>query len=99
VDSAGSAYVAGTTASKDFPVTVGGFQITNKSRLVTAFLTKLDLTGAALVYSTYLGGSGGGLGDSVSGIALDDARSVYVTGYTTSPDFPVTPGAFQTNPS
>ena len=56
-------------------------------------MTKLDASGAALVYSTYLGGSGGDYG---SGIALDGAGSAYVTGYTISSDFPTTAGAFDT---
>src|SRR5207245_11650956 len=58
-----------------------------------AVVTKLDATGAALVYSTYLGGTGN---DDGFGIAVDAARNAYVTGQTTSPDFPTTPGAFQT---
>ena len=56
-------------------------------------MTKLDASGAALVYSTYLGGSGGDYG---YGIALDGAGSAYVTGRTDSADFPTTPGAFDT---
>ncbi|GAA0341645.1 SBBP repeat-containing protein [Actinoallomurus spadix] len=91
VDSAGSAYVTGDTNSADFPVERavqrrlrGGFD---------TFITKLDPTGTALVYSTYLGGSGEDLG---IGIALDSAGAAYVTGETDSDDFPVTSGAFQT---
>ncbi len=57
-------------------------------------MTKLDASGAALVYSTYLGGSGGD--DPARGIALDGAGNAYVTGYTASADFPTTAGAFDT---
>ena len=57
-------------------------------------MTKLDPTGSALVYSTYLGGSGG---DEGSGIAIDSAGNAYGTGHTSSPDFPTTAGAFQTS--
>ena len=56
-------------------------------------MTKLDASGAALGYSTYLGGSDG---DGGYGIALDGAGSAYLTGYTVSADFPTTAGAFDT---
>ena len=56
-------------------------------------MTKLDATGSGLVYSTYLGGSGDDVG---CGIAVDGAGSAYVTGDTTSTDFPTTAGAAQT---
>ena len=57
-------------------------------------MTKLDASGAALVYSTYLGGSEPI--DSGYGIAVDGAGNAYVTGYTDSADFPTTAGAFDT---
>ena len=56
-------------------------------------MTKLDVTGSGLVYSTYLGGSDD---DGGSGIAVDAAGSAYVTGMTLSTDFPTTAGAAQT---
>jgi len=95
VDTAGNAYVTGETSSPDFPITPGAFQTTNKAVAndTNAFVAKLNPTGAALVYSTYLGGS---IGDIGNAIALDAAGNVYVAGQTTSTDFPVTPGAFQT---
>jgi hypothetical protein len=93
VDAAGDAYVAGQTASTDFPVTPGAFQTTNHATGgPTAFVAKLNPTGAALVYSTYLGGN---VFDSANAIAVDAAGSAYVAGQTVSTDFPVTPGAFQ----
>jgi hypothetical protein len=58
-----------------------------------AFVTEIDPSGSALVYSSYLGGGGEDYG---SGIAVDAAGNAYVTGVTASPDFPTTPGAFQT---
>jgi hypothetical protein len=56
-------------------------------------VTKLNATGTALVYSTYIGGSGDELG---RGIAVDGSGNAYVTGWTNSTDYDVTPGAFQT---
>jgi len=91
VDSAGNAYVTGFTDSPDFPTTPGAFQ----SALANgpdAFVTKLNATGSALVYSTYLGGTSA---DQGFGIAVDSAGNAYVTGVTGSPNFPTTPGAFQ----
>ncbi len=81
--SAGNAYVTGYTFSSDFP-TKNPFQATYGGGDEDAFVTKLNTSGNALVYSTYLGGNGidGGLGIAV------DAGSVYVTGYTTSTNFP-----------
>ena len=57
VDSAGRAYVTGVTASSDFPTTPGAFDVTRGGGIFDAFVTKLEASGAALVYSTYLGGS------------------------------------------
>jgi uncharacterized protein (TIGR03437 family) len=110
VDNAGNAYVAGVSYSSDFPVTAGAFQTVNKAGLASnAFLSKLNPAGSALVYSTYLGGSGRILfsfgpqqwdGDGATALAVDSAGNAYVTGYAYSADFPVTAGAFQTtNPA
>jgi hypothetical protein len=102
LDSAGNAYVTGCTFSTNFPVTPGAFQTACGGACPVnsnAFVTEINPSGSALVYSTYLGGSGG---DGGYGIAVDSAGNGYVTGYTNSTDFPVTPGAFQTtcgNPS
>jgi uncharacterized protein (TIGR03437 family) len=95
VDTAGNVYVAGTAASTDFPVTAGAFQKTNHATAKTsyAFIAKLNPSGTALVYSTYLGGSGG---DGVRALKVDGSGSVYVAGTTFSTDFPVTQGVFQT---
>ena len=90
VDSAGNIYVTGT-ASTGLPVTAGAFQTVPAG----AFVAKLNPgnNGAAdLLYSTYLGGHGN---DSGAGIAVDSAGNAYVTGRTTSADFPTTAGAFQ----
>jgi len=73
VDAAGNAYVSGNTASTNFPTTSGAFRTTNSGDL-DAFVAKLNSTGSALVYSTYLGGGGE---DSASSIAVDAAGNAY----------------------
>jgi hypothetical protein len=92
VDGSGNAYVTGETWSTDYDVTPGAFQTTNGGGR-DVFVTKLNATGTALVYSTYIGGRGTDYGH---GIAVDGSGNAYVTGGTASPDYDVTPGAFQT---
>ena len=95
VDATGNAYVTGTTLSTDFPTTPGAFQPARRGGVgADAFVTKLNPTGSALVYSTFLGGTGGNFG---SAIAVDTAGSAYVAGGTTATNFPTTVGAFQTS--
>ena len=91
VDGAGHAYVTGGTSSVDFPTTPEAFQ-TALQGSSDAFVTELGPTGEALVFSTYLGGSGS---DAGSDIALDGGGNAHVAGVTVSADFPTTPGAFQ----
>ena len=83
VDVSGSAYVTGYAGSTGFP-TASPLQATNGGGY-DAFVAKLNPAGSALVYSTYLGGSGDDYG---YGIAVDSSGSAYVTGYTTSTNFP-----------
>jgi hypothetical protein len=83
VDNSGNAYVTGLTESTNFP-TVNPLQ-QSFGGVSDAFVAKLNATGSALVYSTYLGGSGI---DNGTGIAVDSSHSAYVTGYTFSADFP-----------
>jgi uncharacterized repeat protein (TIGR03803 family) len=94
VDARGNAYVTGFTQSFNFPATPGAFQTSRRSIHGNAFVSKLGPKGSALLYSTFLGGSGGG--DGAFGIAVDASGNAYVTGPTYSFDFPTTPGAFQT---
>jgi hypothetical protein len=91
VDGAGSAYVTGSTKSRDFPTTAGAFDTSyGGSGLADAFVTKLNAAGSGLAFSTYLGG---GWADGGSEIAVDGAGSAYVTGVTVATDFPTTAGA------
>jgi hypothetical protein len=92
VDGSGNAYVTGYTDSRNYDVTPGAFQTKNGGRK-DVFVTKLNATGTALVYSTYIGGCNWDYGYA---IAVDESGNAYVTGYTFSNDYPVTPGAFQT---
>src|SRR5262249_32543370 len=86
VDSAGNAYVTGFTNSTDFPTVAGAFQTTYAGNY-DAFMAKLNTSGSALVYGTYLGGS---KIDAGQAITVDDSGSVYVTGNTSSTNFPTT---------
>jgi hypothetical protein len=84
VDSSGCAYIAGLTNATDFPI----FNAYRSSRQGTdsdGFVSKLNAAGSALVYSTYLGGSGI---DYATGIQVDSSGRAYVVGATTSTDFP-----------
>ncbi len=89
VDTSGNVYVAGVTNSVDFPVSAGVLQTQFKG-VSDAFAAKLNPTGSALVYSTYLGGSDLDWG---SAIGIDGGGNAYVAGYTSSGDFP------QSNPT
>ena len=86
--------VTGWTYADDFP-TVNPIQAAHAvdKGNTDAFLTKFNSAGTALVFSTYLGGNEGDLG---SGVAIDPPGDIYITGTTTSLDFPTTEGAFQT---
>ncbi|MGA9929940.1 MAG: SBBP repeat-containing protein [Terriglobales bacterium] len=98
VDSAGSAYVTGSTDAGAFPVTPGAYQTTRGENDTNAFVTKFNPSGSALVYSTYLSGLGLWAGlDGGAAIAIDSAGDAYVTGYTQATVFPTTVGAFQTS--
>jgi hypothetical protein len=93
LDKKGNFYLDGPTASTDFPVTPGAFQPSFGGGATDAWAAKLNRTGTALVYSTYLGGEGD---EDVFDLTTDRSGSAYIPGETSSADFPVTPGAFQT---
>ncbi len=90
VDSAGNAYVTGTTTSTNFPP-VNPLQATSGGGF-DAYVAKLNAAGSDLIYSTYLGGSGDDFG---RGITVDSSGNVFVTGQTSSANFPVTSNSFQ----
>jgi uncharacterized protein (TIGR03437 family) len=103
VDAAGNAYLAGSTNSSDFPTTPGAFQTTCACNYFSsdAFVTKLNPSGSALVFSTYLGGPvplDNLPGDRATTLAIDAAGNIFVAGYTGSPQFPTTEGAFRRTP-
>lgn len=102
IDASGAAYIAGYTFSTDFPTRPGAFQSGFGGGEFDGFVAKLNPTGGALVYSTYLGASGL---DAGYGIVVDTGGNAIVTGITAPPvapvppearAFPTTPGAFQT---
>jgi hypothetical protein len=90
IDASGCAYIAGGTESPDFPATPGAYD-TSYDDWSDAFVTKLSPTGNALIYSTFLGGSHGDVGNA---IAVDASGYAYITGGTGSTDFPTTPSAY-----
>jgi hypothetical protein len=92
VDAGGAAYVTGETVSADFPTTAGALSRTSRGAY-DVFVTKLNAAGSALAYSTYLGGTQVDDGERV---AVDASGNAFVVGFTSSIDFPVTAGAFDT---
>ncbi|MFC1891097.1 SBBP repeat-containing protein [Thermodesulfobacteriota bacterium] len=91
IDSSGQVYVTGNTDSNDFPITNDCFQSSRNGGL-DVFITKIKANGSELDYSTFIGGNGT---DSGSGIVIDSSENAYISGWTQSPDFPITGGAYQ----
>ncbi|MGH2542818.1 MAG: hypothetical protein ACRDIB_08475, partial [Ardenticatenaceae bacterium] len=86
------AYITGRTNSLNFPVTPGAYDgVYNGGR--DAFVVKMVTDGRDVSYGTYLGGGGE---EETGGIAVGSAGQAFVIGYTTSEDFPTTPGAYDT---
>ncbi len=93
-DLAGNAYIAGATESSDFPVTTGAVQPVKRNG-IDAFVTKIRSDGTGLIFSTFLGGNAD---DTATSIAINSGvpdGEAYITGGTSSTDFPVTAGVFQ----
>jgi len=95
VDAVGSAYVTGYSTHSNFPTTAGAFDTSFNGGGGDAYVAKLNASGSALVYSTYVGGASAF--ENGTGIAVDGPGSAYLGGYTDSPDFPTTAGAFDTS--
>ncbi len=94
VDGAGNVYITGTTASTDFPTAGSGYQTTLVGKS-DAFVTLLDTNGTGtegLVYSTYLGGTGD---QTANAMAVSPQGLVYITGGTSSTDFPQLGASYQ----
>lgn len=104
IDSSRNVYVAGVTNSTGFPTTTGAFRRTLNATTCLdtstntsvpcndGFVTKLNSTGSALIFSTLLGGSAN---DGISGIQVNNANMPFVTGATSSADFPTTSNGFK----
>src|ERR1039457_6703407 len=92
VDSAGNAYVGGSTCSTDI---LPWNRIGNVYGNTGAFAVKVNPAGSAFIYATLVGGSNT---TEAQGIAVDSTGSAYLTGYTYASDFPVTNGVYQTIP-
>jgi len=93
VDSSDNAYVTGFTQSADFPTTAGAFQAVNPHEATnpgvsSGFVTKFNPTGTALVYSTYVSGTGGG-GTFPASVVVDSSGSAYIGGITSDADYPL----------
>ena len=93
VDGSGNAYIIGSAHSINFPTTTGAYQ-TSYGTDGDAFVTKLNATGTAIIYSTFLGGTANDYGAS---IAVEGSGDAYVTGVTYSTNFPTTTGAYQSS--
>lgn len=88
--------ISGFTGSSDFPITSGAFDETGNTSGVSygyaGFVTKFSSDGDSLLFSTYLSGSGW---DIIQSMVIDDSNYVYLTGQTSSSDFPTTSGCYQ----
>lgn len=92
VDTNGNIYLAGSTYSSNYPTSAGAYDATFNGGTWDAFVTKLNIGGTGLVYSTFIGG--GNSSDLAAALAVDGAGCVYIAGVTTYSGYPTTPGAY-----
>ena len=100
INEAGDIYLSGQVfdANVELPTTPGAFkEAMAPSDFIDAYVAKLSGAGDQVIWATYLGGDANG--ETAAGLALDAAGAVYVAGLTSSADFPVTPGAFEEQPT
>jgi hypothetical protein len=91
IDQYGNAYITGYTFSANFPTTPGAYSDTRSGAAYDVILSCLSTSSSHLIFSTYLGGE---YEDEGKAIAIDKGRCIYITGHTSSSDFPTTPGAY-----
>ena len=108
VDANGYFYLTGETSASDLPTTAGviqptaaplgpgGYYVEAWRGFIAKFRPVTSTGGASLAYATYLGGHTANLNDYISGVTIDSESNAYIVGYTNSPDFPVTKGAYST---
>ena len=94
IDVTGNVFITGRTCSSDYPTTPDANDTEYNDRY-DVFITKLNPIGSELVYSTFIGGSQNDYGQA---IAIDSNGNAFVTGYTPSDNFPITPGAYDPSP-
>lgn len=94
VDASGNAYITGYTDSNNYDITVGAFQTTYGGGTYDMFVSKLNSSGTGLLYSTFLGGNGSEIANSIT---IDANGNAFIVGNTSSFDFDITPGSYQTN--
>lgn len=96
VTRSGETVIVGSTSSRDLPVSPGAYDVTYNGGSNDLCVAKFSADGSALVYGTYLGGSGNE-GVETHNLAVDDDGNAFVTSGTNSTDYPITPGAFQSS--
>ncbi|TAL70121.1 MAG: T9SS type A sorting domain-containing protein [Bacteroidetes bacterium] len=90
IDATGAAYITGFTNSNNYPTTSGAFDQSFNGNY-DVFVTKLNASGSSLIYSTFIGGSSR---DDAYCITVDGTGAAYVTGLTSSNNYPTTTGAY-----